>query len=91
MSFAPEQVLTAAALALPAASLAQPAPARPEAAKESAKSALTSADRKFVMDAAHGNMAEVELGKLAVERGTNDAVKQFGQRMVDDHGKASES
>ena len=43
------------------------------------------------MDAAHGNMAEVELGKLAVERGTNDAVKQFGQRMVDDHGKASES
>ena len=51
---------------------------------------LASGDRKFVMEALEGNMAEVELGKLASERASNDAVKQFGKRMVDDHGKAEE-
>jgi putative membrane protein len=51
--------------------------------------ALSSADRKFVMEAAMGGMKEVELGRLAVERGASDAVKQFGQRMVDDHSRAN--
>jgi putative membrane protein len=51
--------------------------------------ALGSADRKFVMEAAMGGMAEVELGRLAAERGSSDAVKQFGQRMVDDHSRAN--
>jgi putative membrane protein len=35
-------------------------------------------------------MAEVELGKLASEKASNDAVKQFGKRLADDHGKAGE-
>ena len=48
-----------------------------------------SADRKFVMEAAMGGMAEVELGRLASERGSSEAVKQFGQRMVDDHSRAN--
>ena len=30
----------------------------------------------------------MSLGQLAVERSTDTAVKQFGQRMVADHGKA---
>jgi putative membrane protein len=46
-------------------------------------------DRKFVMEAAMGGMAEVELGRVAVEKGHSDAVKQFGQRMVDDHSAAN--
>jgi putative membrane protein len=50
---------------------------------------LGSVDRKFVMEAAMGGMAEVELGRLAAERGSSDAVKQFGQRMVDDHSRAN--
>jgi putative membrane protein len=50
---------------------------------------LSSADRKFVMEAAMGGMAEVELGRLASQRGSSDAVKQFGQRMVDDHSRAN--
>ena len=52
--------------------------------------ALSSSDRKFVMEAALSGMAEVELGRLAVERGASAAVKQFGQRMVDDHTRANE-
>lgn len=35
-------------------------------------------------------MAEVELGKLAAERASSPDVKQFGQRMVDDHTKAND-
>lgn len=51
---------------------------------------LSSNDRKFVMDAAMSGMAEVELGRMAVERGASDAVRQFGQRMIDDHTRANE-
>jgi putative membrane protein len=51
--------------------------------------ALNSADRRFVTEAAMGGMAEVELGRLAAERGASDTVKQFGQRMVDDHSSAN--
>src|SRR5438552_3833894 len=54
------------------------------------KSALPSGDKKFVMEALKGGMAEVELGKLASEKASNDAVKQFGQRMADDHAKAGD-
>jgi putative membrane protein len=47
-------------------------------------------DRVFVHAIAIGGMAEVELGKLAEQKGENDAVKEFARRMVDDHGKANE-
>lgn len=52
--------------------------------------AVSSADRKFAMTAAMDGMTEVELGRLAAERGSSDSVKQFGQRMVDDHSKAND-
>ena len=47
-------------------------------------------DNTFVKKAAEGGMAEVELGNLAVQKATNPDVKQFGQRMVDDHSKAND-
>lgn len=49
-----------------------------------------SMDQKFVMEAAVGGMAEVELGRLATERAENADVKAFGQKMVDDHTKAND-
>ena len=51
---------------------------------------LDAADRDFVKKAAQGNLAEVELGKLATEKASSDEVKKFGQRMVDDHSKAND-
>jgi putative membrane protein len=51
---------------------------------------LLAADDAFVMKVAKGGMAEVELGKLASEKATSDAVKKFGQRMADDHSKAND-
>jgi putative membrane protein len=50
---------------------------------------LSSQDRDFIMDAAMGGLMEVELGHVAAQKGMSDAVKQFGQRMVDDHSKAN--
>src|SRR5215470_677210 len=44
--------------------------------------------KSFVREAAGGGLAEVELGQLAQEKGTSEAVKSFGARMVQDHGKA---
>jgi putative membrane protein len=45
------------------------------------------ADKDFVKKALEGGMAEVQMGQLAVQKGNSDDVKQFGQKMVDDHTK----
>ncbi len=44
-------------------------------------------DKMFVKKALQGSMAEVELGQLAQQKSSDDQVKQFGQKMVDDHTK----
>ncbi len=49
-----------------------------------------SEDIEFVLDAARGGLAEVELGRLAADHAQNDEVKKFAQRMVDDHTKAND-
>jgi putative membrane protein len=49
-----------------------------------------SADGTFVHDAALGGMTEVSLGKLATSNGDSQGVKEFGQKMVDDHTKAND-
>lgn len=47
-------------------------------------------DRMFMMETAKGGMAEVMAGKLAARKGHSEQVKEFGQRMVDDHSKAND-
>jgi putative membrane protein len=44
-------------------------------------------DRVFLKAALEGGMAEVQLGQIALQKSTNPDVKQFAQRMVDDHTK----
>jgi putative membrane protein len=50
---------------------------------------LQRSDRNFIVKAAKGGQEEVELGRLAQAKASSDAVKQFGQRMVEDHGNAN--
>jgi putative membrane protein len=54
-----------------------------------AETTMSAMDRDFVAKAAQGGMMEVKLGKTATQHAASDAVKQFGQRMVQDHGKAN--
>lgn len=85
----------AAVLALSAApALAQDPTAKPAQKTAHPASAATSAkagaDHRFVMEAAEGGLAEVELGKLAKDKASSDQVKEFAKRMVDDHSKAND-
>jgi putative membrane protein len=47
-------------------------------------------DKMFLKKALEGSMAEVQMGQLALQKSNDDQVKQFAQRMVDDHGKMVE-
>jgi len=58
--------------------------------EQTAMGNMSAQDKDFMMEAALGGMMEVELGRMATQQGTSDAVKQFGQRMVDDHSKANQ-
>ena len=47
--------------------------------------AQTIRDKIFLRKAAQGGMAEVQLGRLAAQKGSSEEIRQFGQMMVDDH------
>ena len=59
------------------------------AADKKSDGKLSSSDRQFITTVAQDGMAEVELGKLAQEKASSADVKQFAQRMVNDHSKSS--
>jgi putative membrane protein len=68
----------------------QDSPATVSTRTAAAKSRAPMGDAHFAKEAAQGGMAEVKLGQLAQEKGANDSVKSFGERMVDDHSKAGD-
>ena len=43
--------------------------------------------QKFIKEAIQGDIAEIDVGKLAQEKGQSDAVKQYGAMLVKDHGE----
>jgi putative membrane protein len=51
---------------------------------------LGSDDRQFMTRAAMMDMAEIQTGRLAVSQGASEGVRQFGQRMIDDHTRTSQ-
>jgi len=47
-------------------------------------------DKAFLKRVAADDMMQVELGKLAAEKASSDAVKQYGRKMADDRQKTHE-
>ena len=71
------------------------APAAPRAGGSMSSGAaagteVAAPDKSFIQEAAHANLEEVELGRLATEKAADPDVKAFAQKMVDDHGKAND-
>lgn len=61
----------------------------PRAAGASGTGAMVSRDDSRLMaDLAHANIAEIETGKMALEKSQNPQVKKFAQHMIDDHTAA---
>jgi putative membrane protein len=50
---------------------------------------LSRTDEQFVRDAARGGMMEVHMGKMGVDKAQNAEVKQYAQKLVDDHSRAN--
>jgi putative membrane protein len=48
------------------------------------------ASKKFLTEAIQGNLAEVQMGKLAQENGSSEGVKSFGQMLEKDHSAAND-
>jgi putative membrane protein len=58
-------------------------------AKSPATAALSAKDKSFMKEAAEGGMIEVDMGKMAQQKGKSADVKKFGSTMVSDHTKAN--
>jgi putative membrane protein len=67
----------------PAPGATSPAPAAPGAA-------VSKTDQQLMRDIAHANLAEIEAGKTALAKSSNEQVKSFAQKMIDDHTKAQQ-
>ena len=48
-------------------------------------------DKMFLRKAAQGGAAQVQLAQLALQKTSNEAVKKFAQRMIDDHTAITQS
>jgi putative membrane protein len=82
-------VMIAAAVTFPSGfALAASGSTKAESSRES-KSKLPSGEERFMKEAASGGLMEVELGKIAAEKGSHQRVKEFGKRMQADHSKAN--
>jgi putative membrane protein len=82
-------LIVALGFAVPAVGQTPPAGNAP-AAPTPGTPKLNAADTGFAHDAAIGGMAEVELGKLASSKATEDEVRAFARQMIEDHGKGND-
>jgi putative membrane protein len=65
----------------------QASPASADARRRSAT--LDRPDRQFLVEAAEGGLAEVELGRLAAQKAQSAEVRAFAQQMVNEHSAAN--
>ncbi|MFB2895739.1 DUF4142 domain-containing protein [Aerosakkonemataceae cyanobacterium BLCC-F50] len=86
---------TGMVLALAFVAVAEPSQRQPSTLQnrqnttEPTQNRLSSSDRLFMNKAAQGNLAEIRLSQLALQKGSSDQVKQYAQQMIDQHTQAS--
>ena len=59
--------------------------ANASAGKEAGGKSLSKADQNIMREMAMSNLAEIETGKIALSQSKNDQVRNFAQKMIDDH------
>ena len=64
--------------------------AKPASTTAGASAKVSKADMELMEDIAHANIAEIQTGKLALEKATSDQVRKFAQKMIDDHTLAQQ-
>ncbi len=52
--------------------------------------AVDKASQKFMTEVMQGNLAEIQVGKLAQQKGQTEGVRSFGSMLVSDHSAANE-
>jgi len=57
---------------------------------QSTTSYLSEQDQTFIKETAQGGMMEVKMGRLGAQKGHSEAVRQLGQKLVQDHSKANQ-
>ena len=55
------------------------------------RNTVSATDKKYLMKTATGSIYELASAKLAVERATKPAVKEYAQKLVDDHETFNQS
>jgi len=97
---------TRSTTAMPAAGTSGAGTERPQAGSDAANASTRSAssaskagdkdsklsrgDRNILENMAYSNISEIAMGKMALEKSKDEKVKQYAQKMVDDHTKAQE-
>lgn len=61
-----------------------------ERSSGAASSYLGEQDQTFLKEAASAGLMEVQMGRLGAQKGQSQAVRQLGQRLVQDHSKANQ-
>jgi putative membrane protein len=77
-------------LAAPGFAFAQPAPDPSAPGSSASITQLNSEDRGFLTKAAESGYMEIAGGKLALKKSRNAQVKQFAQKMIDEHTRLGE-
>lgn len=65
--------------------------ARPGAVGAGGAGADVRSDRDFVRDIAIKHLAEIEIGRVALQKATNPDITSFAQQLVDDHTSARDA
>jgi putative membrane protein len=60
------------------------------ASSQSQTNSVSGHDSDFVMKVYEANLAEIDQGRMAVDKGTFENLRSYGQRMIDDHMAAND-